>query len=166
MIVTIGSIEPTQEPLVELRCPGGRGPHFKETPNLEFYFHETRFEANAVRLFDIQSIFPLHTGKMNVKIKLDRLIVSLEKVVGRRTGGQVHGINSIYYASSEGKSGFAKEHRENSAPAIGDEDSLLEIEREIEGVFINRIKPDVEKQIRSIISAAVQKFLRRELYRF
>ena len=165
-IVTIQSIEPAHEPLVELKCPGGTGPHFKDTPNLEFYFHETRFQAASVRLFDIQSIFPIHTGSMSVKIKLDHLVVTLDKLVGvgGRVGAQIPGINNVYYAASQGNSDFAKEHREDSAEAIGG-DGLLEIEKEIEGLFINRIKPDVQKQLKTIVTGVVRKFFAQNLFR-
>lgn len=43
------------------------------------YFHESRFAADSVRLFDIHSIFPIHTGALSVRIKLQPLVILLDK---------------------------------------------------------------------------------------
>ena len=111
---------------------------------MEFHFHETRFIAESVRLFDIQSIFPLHAGAMSVKLKLDPLVVKLEK-----SWEDQPNINEIYYAAPTVS--IAKEHREDS-------DALLDLEREIESVFIRRIQPDVQKQLSSLISNSLKKY--------
>jgi hypothetical protein len=67
------------DPLIELRCPGGGNSDLDVLNNrLEMYFHESRFSADAVRLFDIHSIFPIHTGALSVRIKLQPLVILLD----------------------------------------------------------------------------------------
>lgn len=141
-IVTIQQIQSLHEPLVELRCPADQVIGGRRT--LEFHFHETRFIADSVRLFDIQSIFPIHTGAMSVKLKLDPLVVKLEK-----SWEDQPNINEIYYAPPTVS--IAKEHREDS-------DALLDLEREIESVFIRRIQPDIQKQLSSLISNTLKQY--------
>ncbi|CAG7707958.1 unnamed protein product [Allacma fusca] len=149
-IVTIQQVRSLHEPLVELRCPSENID--STTQKFEFHFHETRFIADSVRLFDIHSIFPIHTGAMSVKLKLDPLIVKMEKIREEHTS-----INEIYYAAPTAD--FAKEHRE-------DHDSLLDLEKEIETVFTNRIQPDVQKQLSALISATLKKYFVQNLFKF
>lgn len=78
-IVTIQSVNAVHDPLIELRCPGGGNELEILNNRLEMYFHESRFAADSVRLFDIHSIFPIHTGALSVRIKLQPLVILLDK---------------------------------------------------------------------------------------
>lgn len=163
-IVTVEHIRSLHEPLIELRCPGISTPPVVRN-SLEFHFHEARFQAEVVRLFDIKSIFPLHSGSMNVKMRLDPLIVQLNQ--GTDLG---IGIRDIYYSpalsngTSSGENLTNKEHREEQSPL---EQGLVELEREIESVFVNRIRPEVQNQIKSIVKSVIKRFFDQEsLIRF
>jgi len=87
--------------------------------------------------------------------------VTLDKISDVVGGnGQLPSINDVYFTASQGHSDFGKEHREDSS------DGLLEVEKEIENVFVNRIRPDVQRQIRSLVSATVRKYFAQNLIRF
>jgi len=171
-IVTVEHVRSLHEPLIELRCPGVSTPQTIRN-SLEFHFHEARFQAEFVRLFDIKSIFPLHSGSMNVKMRLDPLIVQLNH--GTDLG---LAIRDIYYEPSASNSTSShenltnKEHREGGDLNSSDQQSateagLVDLEREIESVFVNRIRPDVQNQIKRIVKSVIKRFFESEsLVRF
>ncbi|CAL8139418.1 unnamed protein product [Orchesella dallaii] len=171
-IVTVEHVRSLHEPLIELRCPGVSTPSIIRN-SLEFHFHDARFQAEFVRLFDIKSIFPLHSGSMNVKMRLDPLIVQLNH--GTDLG---LAIRDIYYEPSASNSTSShenlanKEHREggdvdSSSPQSETEAGLVDLEREIESVFVNRIRPDVQNQIKRIVKSVIKRFFETEsLVRF
>ncbi|ODM90797.1 hypothetical protein Ocin01_15884 [Orchesella cincta] len=172
-IVTVEHVRSLHEPLIELRCPGISTPQTIRN-SLEFHFHEARFQAEFVRLFDIKSIFPLHSGSMNVKMRLDPLIVQLNH--GTDLG---LAIRDIYYEPSASNSTSShenltnKEHREGGDINSSDgaqsatEAGLVDLEREIESVFVNRIRPDVQNQIKRIVKSVIKRFFETEsLVRF
>lgn len=167
-IVTVEHVRSLHEPLIELRCPGISVSQMQRN-SLEFHFFEARFQAEVVRLFDIKSIFPLHSGSMNVKMKLDPLVVLLNQGTDLSVS-----IRDMYFSpalgnsTSSGESLTNKEHREDpSDPQSAVEQGLLELEKEIESVFINRIRPEVQAQLKSIIKSIIKRFFEQEtLFRF
>jgi len=52
-----------------------------------------------------------------------------------------------------------KEHRENN-------EDLLDLEKEIEGVFTRRIQPDVQKQIEALVKNTTNYYLQNNLVHF
>lgn len=167
-IVTVEHVRSLHEPLIELRCPGISTSQTQRN-SLEFHFFEARFQAEVVRLFDIKSIFPLHSGSMNVKMKLDPLVVLLNQ--GTDLGVSIRDIYfspALSNSTSSGEALTNKEHREDpSDPQSAVEQGLLELEKEIESVFVNRIRPDVQNQLKSIVKSVIRRFFEQEtLFRF
>jgi len=146
-IVTIQHVKSVHEPIVELRC---------HKSSLRFLFHEARFTAESVRLFDIHSIFPIHSGSLSIKLNLDNLVVALDR--GSDIGLSVSDL--FFDEDPANVSASGKEHRE------GQEDNLLDLEKEIETVFLKRIQPDVQNQIKKLLAATVKHFLHSNLVTF
>jgi len=163
-IVTIQHIHSQHEPLVDLKtCPDlfgrsnnmGTGLFYDRPKQFEFQFYESRFQARVVRLFDIKSIFPIHTGSLSVKMKLEPLMVTMNErkpsYFTNARDGLIRDAQFMETNALDGAEAFGKEHRE-------DGESLLDLEREIEQIFTNRIKPDVQKQLKEVVIKVVTQF--------
>jgi hypothetical protein len=101
---------------------------------------------------------------MSVKIKLDPLVVNLDKLSDIVGNGQLPSIHeAVYFTSPPKISDFGKEHREDTG---SHDDSVLDLEREIEQVFLNRIQPDIQKQLKTLVFATVRKYFAQNLIRF
>jgi hypothetical protein len=199
-IVTIQNVVSSHDPLIELRCPGGGGTTPTTTDKLTVYFHESRFAAKSVNLFDIQSIFPIHSGAMSVKINVPRMVITLRGSDLTRNVDNIqfdhtdvdhlqrvslHNITVVFglpwqrvmlillWQQSVSRcpnclqDEIAKHREQDAASAadfpsgIGDDAAdarLLSLEKEIESVFVKRILPDIQKQIKNIVTETANNF--------